>query len=217
MSVESTIQAFAQLQIDRSQLFLAEDKVELEKLFASLPNDYNAIADALSNWCRSRSAIYDALLDRLEALVEPFIATGRQPHHSYLHSLLAQLTEPPGEDATLQLKMKYKLQSEKGKAFYRLRKSTVEPVFVSSKHLWDFVSSLGFLAAQEFTNYCLDSAKFVNPTLEDYLQSKEKASMYPDQTITLVDATIAILSEKMNLPVWTYDYHFDVMGTPVWR
>ncbi|WP_425215275.1 transposase [Tumidithrix helvetica] len=61
--------------------------------------------------------------------VEPFIATGRQPHHSYLHSLLAQLTEPLGEDATLQLKMKYKLQSEEGKAFYRLRKRTVEPVF----------------------------------------------------------------------------------------
>ncbi|MEE3718600.1 hypothetical protein V2H45_17810 [Tumidithrix elongata RA019] len=87
MSVESTIQVFAQLQIDRSQLFSAEDKVELEKLFASLPNDYNAIADALSNWCRSRSAIYDALLDGLEALEDSHRAAGqgkvaKAPEHS---------------------------------------------------------------------------------------------------------------------------------------
>ena len=38
---------------------------------------------------------------------------------------------------------------------------------------------------------------------------------YPDQTITLVDATTAVLSAKMNIPIWTYDYHFDVMGSLV--
>jgi hypothetical protein len=76
---------------------------------------------------------------------------------------------------------------------------------------------LGFPSAQEFVDYCLDSVEFVNPTPEDYLQAKDKASRYPDQTITLVDAITAVLSEKMKLPVWTYDFHFDIMGVTVWR
>jgi predicted nucleic acid-binding protein len=49
------------------------------------------------------------------------------------------------------------------------------------------------------------------------LAAVKKVSRYPDQKITLVDAIVAVLSEKMNLPVWSYDYHFDVMGIPVWR
>ena len=89
------------------------------------------------------------------------------------------------------------------------------PVFLETYSL--LLYQLGFLAAKEFTEYCLDCVEFLNPTPEDYLQAKEKVMQNPDQTITLVDATTAVLSAKMNIPIWTYDYHFDVMGSLVWR
>ncbi len=77
MSVDITIQVFAQLQVDRSQLFSVEDKIELKKLLTDLPDDYEEIANALSNWCRSRPAIYNALLDELEELNDPPRSAGQ--------------------------------------------------------------------------------------------------------------------------------------------
>ncbi len=32
----------------------------------------------------------------------------------------------------------------------------------------------------------------------------------------LVDATLAVLSDRLELPVWTYDFHFDVMQIDMW-
>lgn len=40
---------------------------------------------------------------------------------------------------------------------------------------------------------------------------------YPDQSITLFDAILAVLSDRLALPIWTFDHHFDVMGSDVWR
>lgn len=57
----------------------------------------------------------------------------------------------------------------------------------------------------------------INPIVEDYRQASHKASGYRDQSITLFDATVAVIAERMALPVWTYDHHFDTMRTPVWR
>lgn len=45
----------------------------------------------------------------------------------------------------------------------------------------------------------------------------QKTARFPDQRITLCDAVTAVLSKRLILPVWTYDYHFDVMQVPVWR
>ena len=63
-----------------------------------------------------------------EREVEAYIATGREPHHKDWHTFFAELPEPPGEEASPKEKMAYKLQTEIGKAIYRLRKCTVEPV-----------------------------------------------------------------------------------------
>ncbi len=60
------------------------------------------------------------------------------------------------------------------------------------------------------------NSRFVNPTPEDYQRAVERTRRYPDQTITLFDA-VAALSDRLDLPVWTYDHHFDIMGTEVWR
>jgi hypothetical protein len=60
--------------------------------------------------------------------IEPYIATGREPHHRSWKAYFAQIQVPPSQEASLTEKMAYKLKTEVGKAIYRLRKCTVEPV-----------------------------------------------------------------------------------------
>jgi len=61
------------------------------------------------------------------------------------------------------------------------------------------------------------SAALVNPNAEDYRQAIDKVSSLKDQSITLFDALVASLAQRLNLQVWTYDHHFDVMRVNVWR
>ena len=70
--------------------------------------------------------------------INPFIATGREPHHLDWHTFFQQQPEPPAEDANPKVKMAYKLQTEIGQAIYRLRKSTVEPVIGIIKEILGF-------------------------------------------------------------------------------
>lgn len=61
------------------------------------------------------------------------------------------------------------------------------------------------------------NASFVNPTPQDYARGFATVQALADQSITLVDATIASLASRLELEVWTYDHHFEVMRIPVWR
>jgi hypothetical protein len=60
--------------------------------------------------------------------IEPYIATGRDPHHGSWNHRFAALPDPPPSDASAKVKMAYKLRTSIGQAIYRLRKCTVEPV-----------------------------------------------------------------------------------------
>jgi len=61
------------------------------------------------------------------------------------------------------------------------------------------------------------SAFFISPTPEDYRQAATRVLALPDQSVTLVDATLASVASRLGLQVWTYDHHFDVMRVSVWR
>jgi len=61
------------------------------------------------------------------------------------------------------------------------------------------------------------SAVFISPTPEDYRRAATQVLALPDQSVTLIDATVAVLAGRLGLQVWTYDHHFDVMRVPVWR
>lgn len=89
------------------------------------------------------------------------------------------------------------------------------PVFLESYSL--ALHRLGFEAAQSFARELAQGVDFINPLISDYTTAMQKAARYPDQKITLCDAVTAVLSERLSLPVWTYDYHFDVMQVSVWR
>lgn len=70
--------------------------------------------------------------------VEPYIATGREPHHRCWQDYFKEQATPPSEEATPREKMAYKLQTELGKAIYGLRKCTVEPVIGIIKEILGF-------------------------------------------------------------------------------
>jgi transposase len=70
--------------------------------------------------------------------IDPYIATGRDPHHPSWRARFAEVPEPPAADATLKVKMAYKLRTEIGQAIYKLRKSTVEPVIGIIKEVMGF-------------------------------------------------------------------------------
>lgn len=70
--------------------------------------------------------------------IEPYIATGRDPHHPSWQQRFAPLPDPPAEDASPQVKMAYKLKTTVGKAIYGARKCTVEPVIGIIKEVLGF-------------------------------------------------------------------------------
>jgi transposase len=98
-------------------------------------------------------------IQELEARdIDPFIATGREPHHKSWQERFAQTPEPPPPDASPIVKMAYKLQTEIGKAIYGLRKSTAEPVIGIIKEVLGFrqFSLRGLIAAAgEWCLVCL--------------------------------------------------------------
>lgn len=76
---------------------------------------------------------------------------------------------------------------------------------------------LGLAAARPWMRATLRGCGLLNPTAEHYLEATDRASKFRDQPITLFDAVLACLSRNLGIPVWTYDHHFDVMRTRVWR
>jgi hypothetical protein len=78
-------------------------------------------------------------IQALEALdIDPYIATGREPHHRSWRTFFAETPEPPPDDASPMVKMAYKLRTDIGQAIYRLRKCTVEPVIGVIKEVLGF-------------------------------------------------------------------------------
>jgi predicted nucleic acid-binding protein len=63
----------------------------------------------------------------------------------------------------------------------------------------------------------VSEASFLNPAPEDYARGLTMVQALPDQSITLIDATLAALATRLGLDVWTYDHHFDVMRVRIWR
>lgn len=70
--------------------------------------------------------------------VDPYIATGREPHNQSWQAYFAEQGDPPVADAPALEKMAYRLRTDIGRAIYRLRKCTVEPVIGIIKEVLGF-------------------------------------------------------------------------------
>jgi len=75
---------------------------------------------------------------------------------------------------------------------------------------------LGANYAHGWIDQLMDGVVAVNPEPGDYQQAILQVLRYPDQVITLFDALVAVLAEKMGQPVWSYDHHFDLMRSVRW-
>lgn len=92
-------------------------------------------------------------------------------------------------------------------------------VIISYPVLWEAYSlvmqRLGTVLAIQFMDSLALGAEFINPTGQDYQTAIAQVRLYPDQRITLFDALTGAIAQRLQHPVWTYDYHFDVRGLPV--
>lgn len=70
--------------------------------------------------------------------IEPYIATGREPHHQSWQQRFLDQPAPPAADVSPREQMACKLRTEIGQAIYRLRKCTVEPVIGIIKEVVGF-------------------------------------------------------------------------------
>lgn len=57
----------------------------------------------------------------------------------------------------------------------------------------------------------------VHPSAPDFDGAADRVARSLDQRITLFDAVLAELSDRLRVSVWTFDHHFDVLGVVVWR
>ena len=100
----------------------------------------------------------DSIYGLEEMGIDPYIAIGRDDHHVDWRTFFEGEPEPPPENADHKVKMAYKLRTQAGKAIYKLRKSTVEPVFGIIKEVMGFrqFSLRGLIAAAgEWNLVCL--------------------------------------------------------------
>lgn len=111
------------------------DQGELEPTLEAIPAGLDTpSAAALDNGYFSAANI-----ERLQVRgIDPYIATGRDPHHHSWREYFAENPAPPPDDASPTVKMAHQLQTEIGKAIYRLRKCTVEPVIGIIKEILGF-------------------------------------------------------------------------------
>lgn len=76
---------------------------------------------------------------------------------------------------------------------------------------------MGISRAHSWLREVRESASPVNPIQEDYERGIERVLAYSDESLSLHDAVAAIVSDRLSIPVWTYDHHFHVMRAAVWQ
>ena len=113
----------------------SNDKAEAEPTLAALPPELGTPAAGAADcgfWSDPNRQAFE------QRGIEPYIATGREPHSKSWAAFFAEQPVPPADDARPIVKMAYKLQTEIGQAIYRLRKCTVEPVIGIIKEVLGF-------------------------------------------------------------------------------
>jgi transposase len=113
----------------------ANDTAEAEPTLASVPEQLGPIAAAALD-TGFFSEVTLTALDSRE--IDGYVATGRTPHNRSCQAYFEEAGTPPPEGATPREQMAYKLRTALGKAIYRRRKCTVEPVIGQIKEAMGF-------------------------------------------------------------------------------
>jgi uncharacterized protein len=89
------------------------------------------------------------------------------------------------------------------------------PILLESYSL--VMRKLGNREAPAFLAQLASMSIFTNATTEDYQDASVRILPCWDQDISLFDAVLATMSDRLEAPVWTFDHLFDVMRVDVWR
>lgn len=92
--------------------------------------------------------------------------------------------------------------------------TVIVPVVQETHRL--LMQRIGLHVASPWLHEINASTVIVATNLDDYWQACSRLTQYPDQRISVGDALLSIVSERLQSPVWTYDHHFDVLGAQRW-
>jgi predicted nucleic acid-binding protein len=76
---------------------------------------------------------------------------------------------------------------------------------------------LGGEYACQWLDEIFEGAVLVNPEPGDYQLAGSRLKRFADHPITLVDAVVAALSFRLEVPVWSFDRNFITMRANLWR
>jgi predicted nucleic acid-binding protein len=76
---------------------------------------------------------------------------------------------------------------------------------------------LGAAYAYSWLSEVQDGSVLIDAEPDDYVAACAVVVTLRNQPITVFDAVAAIVGERLRVPVWTYDHHFDLMGSERWR
>jgi predicted nucleic acid-binding protein len=75
---------------------------------------------------------------------------------------------------------------------------------------------LGKVYAHQWLQQVMDGTMLINPEPGDYVRAATLVLNFKDQSITLFDAVVATMSERLEVEVWTYDRDFDMLDVKRW-
>jgi predicted nucleic acid-binding protein len=76
---------------------------------------------------------------------------------------------------------------------------------------------LGLPTARTWLEEVRAGCGLINPAAVHYEAAARRLAALSDQPVTLFDSVLAELAAHLDLPVWTYDHHFDLLQARVWR
>jgi predicted nucleic acid-binding protein len=79
------------------------------------------------------------------------------------------------------------------------------------------LQKLGHRRALAWLDEVISGAFLYDPAPDEFEAALALLRAFPDQPLSLADLLLASAATRLDLPVWTYDHHFDVMRSPVWR
>ena len=124
-TVQSAVEQGSLLIVGASLSNQPNDSHEAEPTLATIPPEVGTPDAAALDQGYGGAATLEACAVRD---IEPYSATGREPHHQSWQERFAPEPDPPPDDARPKVRMAYKLKTAVGTSIYGARKYTVEPV-----------------------------------------------------------------------------------------
>jgi predicted nucleic acid-binding protein len=97
----------------------------------------------------------------------------------------------------------------------RWRVLTLESTMLETHRL--FMQNVGAQRARAWLAQSRGGLGRVRHEQEDYERALDIVLRFRDQDLIIFDALLYVVSERLSLPIWTYDHHFDILRANRWQ